>query len=234
MTPAIAVGVMVVFVMAFVFINRSARRREAERAEEYRKAAALRGWELEFDGFEYRYRGATEGVRWLCRIGHYRRRSRERRPLRWQTDAVKLEHGACVVWPDLGDQGNDALKVPGVPRFVLNLAMRPVAWALGGDEHDADILANATEVVEGPPGYLFRARHPQRMREWLANGAAQALEAERSWLTDREQHQHLIVAVLWHRGLEIATPYGSHDFNQIERVARVGSRLAKAAQRTAS
>lgn len=232
MTYTTLFAILAAVTVGVVFINRSARRREAERAEEYRKAAALRGWEMHFDGLHYRYRGATEGVPWVCTVTEPRRRfghEPERRPLRWETDAVRLEQGALVIWPDFG-QGMDALKTPGVPQFVLNLVLRPVAWALGADGNDAGLLAGATEFVEGPPGYLFRAHDGERMRRWLRDGAARALEAEASWLANREQSHHLVVAVLWHRGLQIATPYGSNDLEQIGRVARVGARLANAAR----
>jgi len=41
----------------------------SERAEEYRKAAALRGWQLAFDHIEYRYSGTTDGGPGRCASG---------------------------------------------------------------------------------------------------------------------------------------------------------------------
>ena len=230
MSVSIVIGVLVVFAVAFIFINRSAKRQEAERAEEYRKAAALRGWQMEFDGQEYRYSGSTEGVPWVAHVSHFRRRpgrNNTPRPLRWETASVRFEEGALVIWPNFG-KGMDTIRTPGVPQFVLDLAMRPVAWALGASGDDAAMLGRATEMVEGPPQYLFRATDAGRMRSWLDGGAAHVLEAEARWLASQAAPHHLIIAVLWRYGLQIATPYGSNDFEQIERVTRVGVRLASA------
>jgi hypothetical protein len=221
---------MVVIAIVIVLANRSMHRREAERAEEYRKAAALRGWQMDFDGTDYRYSGATEGVRWVARVGHFRRRpgrNNQPKPLRWETAEVRFDDGALVIWPNFGP-GIKAIRTPGVPEFVLNLAMRPVAWALGASGDDAAILASASEPVEGPERYLFRATHPEPMREWLNKGAEHTLQSEAKWLADKDAPHHLIIAVLWKHGLQIATPYGTNDLEQIERVTRVGVRLAKA------
>lgn len=221
--------IMLASIVAVMLLNRYTARREAERAEEYRKAAALRGWQLEFDGIEYRYSGTTEGVPWMIRVGHYRRHDRNKRPMLWQTTAVKMDDGALVIWPDFG-QGMDAIRTPGVPQFVLNLTMLPVANALGAPVADGSTLAAASAVAEGPGGFLFRGTDPIRLKAWLANGAAEALDAERGWLANQDTPHHLIVAVLWRHGLQLATPYGSNDYEQMQRVARVGARLANAAR----
>lgn len=229
MSTAIVVAVLAMFSVAFVFIHRAARRREAERAEEYRKAAALRGWQMEFDGVEYRYSGSTEGVPWVAHIRRRRprgRHSHEPPPLRWETTAARFNEGALTIWPDFG-RALDALGTPGVPQFVLDLVMRPIAWALGVPAADATILGKATEVVEGPAGYLCRATDAAAMRQWLDGGAAHALEAEGGWLTKQEPG-HLVIAVLWRHGLQIVTAYGTHDFDLLARVARVGARMARA------
>lgn len=231
MSVALVIAVMVMFSVSFAFIRQQARRREAERAEEYRKAASLRGWQLEYDGRDDRYSGTTEGVSWTAVVGYRRERGAEQndpRPLRWQTTAVRLDEGALVIWPDLG-QGIDAIRTPGVPQFVLELAMRPVASALGVPGADGATLARAMEVVQGPPGYLYRATDPARMRRWLDHGAAEALGAEAGWLADQSSPQRLIIAVLWKHGLQMATPYGDHDLDRIARLARVGAHLARAA-----
>ena len=217
-----------IVVVAAILINRNTTRREAERAEEYRKAAALRGWKLAFDGIEYRYSGTTEGVPWVIRVGHRRRSDRHARPMRWETTAVRMNDGALIVWPDFG-QGIEAIRTPGVPDFVLNLALRPVAHALGASGSDSATLAHATAIAEGPRGFLFRGTDGPRLQAWLAYGAAEALAAEETWLGRQHGPNHLIVAILWRYGLQIATAYGSNDFEQMERVARVGARLARAA-----
>lgn len=231
---AVVAAVFVVFSVAAALINRGVRRREAERAEEYRKAAALRGWRMELDAGEYRCSGSTEGVPWVAHVVHVRRRpggNNNAEPLRWGTTSVRFDGGAMVIWPDFG-QGMAALGTPGVPQFVLDLAMRPVAWALGATGGDAAMLAEATEVVDGPKGFLYRATHGAPMREWLDQGAAHALEAEAKWLANQEVPRHLVVAVLWRHGLQIVTPYGTADFDHIAALARVGARLASAAART--
>ena len=221
-------AIILIAVAAVVFlINRGTRRREAERAEEYRKAAALRGWQLEFDHIEYRYSGTTDGVPWTIRFGHYRSHSRQRRPAVWQTTAVRLDEGVLIVWPDFG-QGMDAITTPGVPQFVLDLAMRPVAMALGVPSDDGSLLANARGVAEGPKGFILRGSDPNRLQQWLDNGAYEALSAEADWLGNKDSSQHLIIAVLWKHGLQIATPYGTNDLDHFARLARLGARLPKA------
>lgn len=215
MTLTMLVLLVIAIVVAVVLLNRNTTRREAERAEEYRKAAALRGWHFEFDGFEYRYSGTAEGIPWTVRIAHRRHHRHEAKPLLFETTAVSFERGALVIWPDSGER-IDALKVPGVPQFVLELAMRPVAMALGAA--DADRLASATAVAEGPPGFLFRGTDAARLQQWVNDGADAALTKD----------LNLIVAVIWPHGLQIATAYGANDLEQIARVVRTGARLARA------
>ena len=226
-SPTTLAIILIAIAVVVFLINRGTRRREAERAEEYRKAAALRGWQLAFDHIEYRYSGTTDGVPWTMRVGHYRSHSRQRRPAIWQTTAVRLNEGVLVVWPDFG-QGMDAITTPGVPELVLNLAMRPVATALGVPSGDASLLAEARGVAEGPKGFILRGTDPNRLQQWLDNGAYEALSAEADWLGNNGSANHLIIAVLWKHGLQIATPYGTNDLDHFARVARLGARLAKA------
>ena len=228
-SPTTLVLILVAITVVYVLINRHTRRREAERAEEYRKAAALRGWQFEFDYVQYRYSGTTEGVPWTMVIGHYRSRDRQRRPALWQTTAARMDQGAMIVFPDL-DQSMDAIKTPGVPQFVLELVMRPLAVAaLGVPSADGSILAQSlTGVAEGPKGFVLRGSDAYRLQQWLDNGAFDALASDAGWLLNRDTPNHLIVAVLWRHGLQIATPYGANDLEHIARVARLGARLANA------
>ncbi len=227
-TPTNLILILVVISVVFFLINRGTRRREVERAEEYRKAAALRGWQLEFDHITYVYSGTTDGVPWTMRFGHYRSHDRRRRPALWQTESVRFDEGALMIFPDF-DQSLEAIKTPGVPEFVLNLAMRPVATALDAPSADGSILARSvTGVAEGPNHFVLRGSDAHRLQQWADNGAFQALADNADWLTNRDTPNHLIIAVLWRHGLQIATPYGTNDFDHIARVARFGARLAKA------
>ena len=227
-SPTNLILILVAITLVFFLINRATRRREAERAEEYRKAAALRGWQLSFDHITYQYTGTTDGVPWTMRFGHYRSHARQRRPALWQTTAVRFEEGALIVFPDF-DQKLDVIKTPGVPQFVLELAMSPLAMALGVPASDGSILAHAlTGVAEGPKGFVLRGSDAYRLQQWADNGAFQALADNADWLTSRETSNHLIIAVVWRHGLQIATPYGANDLDHIARVARLGARLAKA------
>jgi hypothetical protein len=222
------VMILVAITVIFFLINRYTRKRETERAEEYRKAASLRGWQLEFDHVQYRYSGTTEGVPWTLLVGHYRSHDRNRRPALWQTTSVRMNEGALIVLPDFG-KGMEAFTTPGVPQFVLDLAMRPVASALAVPSADGAILAQALGGVgEGPEGFVVRGSDAGRLKEWLDNGAFHALSSEAEWLLDRESSNHLIIAVVWRHGLQIATPYGSNDLDHFARVARLGAKLAKA------
>ena len=228
-SPTALVLFLVAITVVFFLINQSTRKREAERAEEYRKQAALRGWQFEFDHIQYRYSGTTDGVPWTLLVGHYRSRDRHRRPALWQTTAVRRDQGALMVLPDFGDS-MDALKTPGVPQFVLELAMRPVATAaLNVSGADGSILASSlTGVAEGPKGFIVRGSDPQRLQQWMDGGAFAALASESDWLLNRESPNHLMIAVLWRHGLQIATPYGSNDLEHFARVARFGAKLARA------
>ena len=122
-----------------------------------------------------------------------------------------------------------ALETPGVPKFMVNLALRPLAHALGAPGDDVELITSATADIEGPEGFLFRATDGKKMREWLANGAAEALEDDAEWLAKRVG-QPLIIGMLWKHGLQLVTPAGMNPLDQIARVSRLGARLANAAQ----
>src|SRR5687767_12194604 len=211
MSPIFIGAFIVGMAIVLILVNRASNRQEAERAEEYRKYASLRGWRLEYDPFtspapEFRYSGTTDGVPWTYRtVRHRKRHEAVRNPARWETTIVKLDQGALLVWPNFGEPTR--IGVEGVPQFVLDMLMRPVATALGATAADVPLLAHATEVVDGPEGYLFRATDAAAMRSFLAHGAFEALADARSWLADPQSPHHLLVLVFWHRGLQIATPY---------------------------
>lgn len=128
---AIFAAVVAVMVVAALMLYRDYRRRQAERAEEYRKAALLRGWRLEHDNLELRYSGMTEGIPWTFtsqRRGD--RRGEIRHPSRFETKAVRSDE-IIVTWPK---EAEAAMRtdVPDAIRAVLYL---PLARILGIDVH---------------------------------------------------------------------------------------------------
>ena len=177
---------------------------------------------------EYRYSGTTAGVRWVVTVGQVQG-DEQPPPLRWETSDTRFADGALLIWPDFG-MGPDTIHLPEAPAFLVEAATRLLTNALGVPASDGRTLVDASQVVEGPDGYFFRATDSDRMYEWLASGAKRALEEERDWLLSREASQHLLVVVLWRHGLQVATTYGTHDSGHIERVARLGAKLAEAAR----
>jgi hypothetical protein len=218
---------LAVLIVIVVFVWRSRTRRARERAEEYRKAARLRGWELEYDSRrpqQFRYSGVTEGISWsfLTATPNPAWPSEARRnPARWETTDVMFDSGALAVYPGAADQ---RLR-PDAPKFVTEMALRPIVVALGGDAPDAPVLASATRPLAAHAKYAFRTSNMQRMAGWLLEGANAALAEIR--LPD------LIAIVLWHRGLQIAISRGTHDLDAIERIVTLGVRLAHAAEASA-
>lgn len=213
---------LLIVVVAFVW--RSRRRRANERAEEYRKAAQLRGWDLDYDPRrteEFLYFGTTDGVSWSFFTSTPQPSvpaAERRHPARWETTDVRFDGGALAVYPGAADQ---RLR-PDARRFVTEMALRPIVVALGGDAPDGRVLATATRPLAAHAKYTFRTSNMQRMAGWLLEGANAALAEIRL--------PNLIAIVLWHRGLQIAVSRGTHDPDAIERIVTLGVRLAHAAR----
>ncbi|HEX7707821.1 MAG TPA: hypothetical protein VF701_15290 [Thermoanaerobaculia bacterium] len=228
MSPVVlfAAGTLALLLIALAVVRFRSIRRANERAEEYRKQAALRGWTLEYDRFGsgtpwFRYSGVTEEVSWTFHT--YRPPARlpaatAGHPSRWETTSVRLDEGALAVFPGSAEH---RLR-PGAPRFVTELALRPIVNALGGDAEDAPVLASATRPLAGPKGYTYRTSDMRRMAGWLTEGASHAFSTM--------QIPDLIAIVLWHRGLQIATARATNDLEQIARIVDLGVRLTKAAE----
>jgi hypothetical protein len=135
MTSAVIVAAVAVVLAAFALIERGTRRREAERAEEYRKEASLRGWKLEIDQRRLRYSGTTEGMPWTFDTIRHRKQGEVRHQSRWETTAVRSDE-VLLVWP------HDA-KVnirQDVPEFAKLLVFKSLEQVFGVD---AGLLANA-------------------------------------------------------------------------------------------
>ena len=228
--PSTTIVLIVIAAAGVVFfLVRASRQRRAERAEEYRKAALLRGWQLETTaGDEQRYSGTTERVPWTAWVGRLGGTEDAKVVVRWETTHVRFDEGALVIWPNMGE-AFQVFETPGIPKFAINLAMRPLAQALGAPGSDAELITSATADIEGPEGFLFRATDGKRMRDWLANGAARALEEDAEWLTKRTE-QPLVIGMLWKHGLQLVTPAGMDPLDQSARVSRLGARLANAAR----
>ncbi len=124
----------------FALIARGTRRREAERAEEYRKEASLRGWRLEIDGRNVRYSGTTEGIRWTFDTVRHRKQGEVRYVSRWETNAVRSDE-VVLVWPHDAKVNIRA----DVPEFAKQLVFKSLANVFGVD---AGLLANASEDKE--------------------------------------------------------------------------------------
>jgi len=124
----------------FALIARGTRRREAERAEEYRKEASLRGWRMEIDGRNVRYSGTTEGIRWTFDTVRHRKQGEVRYTSRWETDAVRSDE-VLLVWPHDAKVNIRA----DVPEFAKQLVFKSLANVFGVD---AALLANAREDKE--------------------------------------------------------------------------------------
>ncbi len=121
----------------FALIARGTRRHEAERAEEYRKEASLRGWRLEIDGRKVRYSGTTEGIPWTFDTVRHRKQGEVRYASRWETAAVRSDE-VVLVWAKHA-QSNIR---PETPDFVKQLAFKAVEHVFGVE---ARLLAAAKD-----------------------------------------------------------------------------------------
>lgn len=98
MTPTLIIAAVAAVIAAVAFIEWGTRRREAERAEEYRKEASLRGWRLEIEQRRLRYSGTTEGIPWTFETIRHRKQGEVRHQSRWETTAVRSDE-VVLVWP---------------------------------------------------------------------------------------------------------------------------------------
>jgi type II secretory pathway pseudopilin PulG len=137
-TTIVVVAALAVAIL-LVLANRGTRRQEAERAEEYRKVASLRGWRMETEGAHVRYSGTTDGIPWTFDGAHHRRQGQVRHPSRWATDAVRSDE-VIVVWPRQGQAAQGATLGAVILERVRNAVFGPLAAILGVE---ASELANA-------------------------------------------------------------------------------------------
>ena len=132
-SAAFIIAVILAIIVVAILVHRNDRRRQAERAEEYRKAALLRGWRTEFDAEQFHYSGMTEGVPWTFttdRRGPRHGAEQQRHPSTFQTTAVRSDE-VIIAWPKEADAAM-RLDVPDAVRAVLFL---PLARILGIDVH---------------------------------------------------------------------------------------------------
>jgi hypothetical protein len=137
MTSTMIIAAVAVVFAAFALIERGTRRREAERAEEYRKEASLRGWKLDAELTRLRYSGTTEGIPWTFESVRSRRQGELRHPSTWETPAVTSDE-VILVWPKQAEANIRA----DVPDFMRKLVFKPLEHVFGVE---AELLANAKE-----------------------------------------------------------------------------------------
>lgn len=136
-------GIVVAAVIALILAHRSYRYRQIERAEGYRKAAALRGWKVDADPMQLRYSGTTGDVPWTFVSAPRGDRQGEIRHLsRWETPYVRAER-LVVVWPR---ETRARLQLE-IPEAIRNFVLRPLANALGVTPSEL-AAADRDEVLE--------------------------------------------------------------------------------------
>lgn len=233
---------LIAFAVLFVvlpLLSRGTRKREKEAAERAAQEASLRGWKYEpvaAGSILWQvYRGRTDGIPWTFRTSRFRstRRDVGTPGSRWETDAVKLENDVIAIWPSFFEA--DSVKVVNAPTFVLNLILRPIMNALGAEPKDAERLSSLQPVEHDTLGsnYLLRASNPALIGKFLDAGAARELEENAAWLTDRTG-SHLIIAVVWDRGVQIVMRGQILDLDAISRIAKMGAALTEAAHSTSA
>jgi hypothetical protein len=223
-----------VLVVVLPLLSRGTRKREKEAADRAAQEASLRGWKyepVEAGSILWQiYRGRTDGISWMFRTSRFRpsRRDLGIPGSRWESDAVKLDNDVIAIWPSFFDA--DSVKVVNAPTFVLNLVLRPIMNALGAEPEDAERLSSLQPVEHERLGshYLLRASNPAVIGKFLDAGAARELEENAAWLTDRNG-SHLVIAVVWNRGVQIVLRGQVLDLDAISRVAKLGAALTEAA-----
>ncbi|HEX6086295.1 MAG TPA: hypothetical protein VF266_17325 [Thermoanaerobaculia bacterium] len=222
--------------MVYEWVQKPKREQAAREARERRASeVARRGWTLDVttahNSTIYVYSGTTGGVAWRCEMSSWTSRGRSSQQkvfTRWSTDAGSLPEGVFVIWPSFG-AGDGKQIDASMPQFLLDLLLTPLIRALGADANTASLITNATPVASEDPAYLLRATDPDAMQRFLDRGAREALRDAAPWLPQRASEHHLVIAVAGRQGLAILLRGWVDDVDLIERVALVGSRLARAA-----
>jgi hypothetical protein len=233
-TMALLVAVLIVGAIVVVAIlKRPKRVKTSQDVQERRMAEATRrGWRLEVAGNEDEpacvYSGTTDFIPWRCEM---RARdvvrgtddaAQQVAHTRWSTDAARLADGLLLITPVAG--GNELMPAAMPPELLARMA--PLMELLGVDPRDAALVGSAT-LVEDPElnaHYRMRATEPATARKFLDGGGRAALLEAASWLA-RPPHP-LLVSTLSRRGLTIMLQGWVEDLDVVERVARMGSRLA--------
>jgi hypothetical protein len=225
--------------VVFDFVQKPKREKAAREARERRQAeVARRGWTLEVtssgNSTVSTYSGTTDGVRWQCEMNSWKssrigRASQEKVFTRWSTSEAVLPHGILAIWPNFGEAQQITTQVP---QFIMNLILSPLVKALGTDAATAEFLANAMVVADHNETlnerYLLRATDEPLMHRFLDAGARGALVDAGSWLPDRSDPNHLVLALIGTQGLSILLAGWVDDINTIDRISVVGARLVNA------
>ena len=238
---------ILIFVAAIVVISilsHLARKRGeriiAERIEGFRQTASLHGWTLEIEEAHLVYRGTLDGIPWQFRTTrpYYTSRpatTRQVRPSRWETTAVKIDRDVVQVWPSFGRADIAKAEALGVPPFVRDLFFRPITAALGAPAGDSEAITNIQVVESDDPelrdAYFFRASTPEAASRFLSPEIRRALRDAASWLDTTDSlvgAHHLVILILWKHGLQIVVSGSSHDPDFIGRLATVGATIARA------
>jgi hypothetical protein len=159
--------------------------------------------------------------------------SQEKVFTRWSTSEAVLPHGILAIWPNFGEAQQITTQVP---QFIMNLILSPLVKALGADAATAEFLANAIVIADHnetvKERYLLRATDERLMHRFLDAGARGAIVDAASWLPDRSDPNHLVLALIGAQGLAILLAGWVDDVKTIDRVSVVGARLANAYRAT--
>lgn len=228
-------GLLVLGIALLAFVYRTKRIDLSKTASAAREsAAAQRGWRLEATGRgddgQTVYSGITESIAWRCEMTArlvarpLHDQHQQATHTRWSTSAARS--GGALLIVTAVDGGADLIPANLPPEMIGLLG--PLLKTLGLEGTDAPLLAGATSVEEPAlnPHYRLRASDVERMQRFLDSGAREALIESAPWLSGSESHP-LVLLTLSARGLSIVVQGWIEDLDHVERLARLGARLAR-------
>jgi hypothetical protein len=220
------------------------KREKAAREERQRRLddVARRGWTLDIQQeprlTAYTYRGTTEGVTWTCVARSWTAGSgtqtgvgtQSRVFTRWSTEDATLSDGMLAIWPSFGAADVERVS-SSMPQFLMNLLISPLLSALEAKQGDGEMLTRTTPIHDPALAgtYLLRATDPAMMTRFLDAGARDALLSASTWWPPRNAPHHLVLGVLYRKGLALLNKGWIDDLERIDQIARIGVHLARAA-----
>ena len=221
----------------------AARRKQAAREEELKRASSARGWQFEskvLGGYRVnRWTGTTDGIAWvaesLTQLGGSKNRER-RRIGRWQAAWSPGINGAIVAMGLPKGQEQLGTTVAAGDGFFAKLAQKAVGFAFDkaidvyfGEAAGKEVDAGAMHRVEtNTPGFVVMAADKSEGARVLAEGFEKMLVDGANDSASVLSTQHRPWILLRPNAIALARMRTFGDINELEGFVRAGVGLTRA------